>query len=68
MIQRLRLPKLAKLLSITVLLCSFTMLASAQRTVSGKVTDAETRSPMGGVSVIAKGSNKGTATDADGNF
>ena len=68
MIQRLRLPKLAKLLSITVLLCSFTMLASAQRTVSGKVTDAETKSPMGGVSVIAKGSNKGTATDAEGNF
>jgi hypothetical protein len=42
--------------------------AVAQRTVSGKVTDAETRAPLGGVSVIAKGSTNGTATDAEGNF
>src|SRR6516165_2916352 len=38
------------------------------RTVTGKVTDTKDGSPLQGVSVIPKGSTKGTTTTADGSF
>ena len=38
-----------------------------QRTITGKVTDV-TGSPLPGVSVIVKGTSKGTATDAEGSY
>ncbi|MFN5913656.1 MAG: TonB-dependent receptor plug domain-containing protein, partial [Chitinophagaceae bacterium] len=68
MTQRLYLPWLARMSFMAFLLTFLAGSAVAQRTVSGKVTDAETRSPLGGVSVVAKGSTTGTATDAEGNF
>jgi len=68
MTKRLHLPGYARLLSITVLLTFFASFAVAQRTVTGKVTDADTRNPLSGVSVVAKGTTNGTATDAEGNF
>jgi len=68
MTKQLQLPRLSKLLLTTVLLTCLVGFAVAQQTVSGKVTDAETRAPLGGVSVLAKGSTNGTATDAEGNF
>ena len=37
-------------------------------TVTGKVTDADTNSPLAGVSIILKGTNTGTITDAKGTF
>jgi TonB-linked SusC/RagA family outer membrane protein len=37
------------------------------RTITGKVT-TETGAPLAGVSVMVKGTNAGTATDANGNF
>lgn len=44
------------------------LLASAQETrVTGKVTNA-TGEPVGGASVVVKGKNKGTATNAAGEF
>jgi len=36
--------------------------------VTGKVSAAEDGSPLPGVSVVAKGTNKGTQTDAGGNY
>ncbi len=40
----------------------------AARTVTGTVTDAATRDPLPGVSIILKGSARGTTTDAAGKF
>lgn len=37
-------------------------------TLKGQVTDAATRKPLPGVAVRIKGTSRGTATDADGNF
>jgi TonB-linked SusC/RagA family outer membrane protein len=68
MTKKLHLPRYARLLSITVLLTFFASFAVAQRTVTGKVTDADSRNPLSGVSVVAKGTTNGTATDAEGNF
>jgi TonB-dependent starch-binding outer membrane protein SusC len=68
MTQRLQLPGFARLFSITVFLTLLTGFAVAQRTVSGKVTDAETKAPLSGVSVVVNGTTKGAATDAQGVF
>ena len=40
----------------------------AQRTISGRVTDAETGNPLIGATVIALGTTAGAATDESGNF
>jgi len=37
-------------------------------TVTGKVIDADTNDPLAGVSVVEKGTNNGTVTDASGNY
>ena len=58
--------------AICVIAVSFTtMMIFAQSnilTVTGKVTDADTNSPLAGVSVLLKGTNTGTITDANGTF
>lgn len=48
----------------------FSMAAWAQqeRRVTGKVISAEDGNALPGVSVVVKGTNKGTQTDADGNY
>ena len=38
------------------------------RNVSGTVTDADTHAPMAGVTVVVKGSNRGTTTDQKGRY
>ncbi|MBC7776002.1 MAG: SusC/RagA family TonB-linked outer membrane protein, partial [Phycisphaerae bacterium] len=53
------------LLVALLLLCNFAM---AQRTVKGKVTDAENGDGLIGASVSVVGTTRGTATDIDGNF
>src|ERR1700753_1066825 len=40
----------------------------SQNTVTGKVTDSKDGTPLQGVTVIAKGSNKVEQTKADGSF
>lgn len=40
----------------------------AERRVGGKVTDAATQEVLPGVSVLVKGTQQGTVTDADGNY
>ena len=49
-----------------LLLCS--KLIFAQSAVTGKITDAKTGSPISGVSVKVKSSNRGTTTDNQGLF
>jgi len=56
-----------KLLSIFALLLSV-QFAFAQRTVTGTVTDAETKEPLIGANVLIPGESTGTITDFDGNF
>ena len=57
--------KLLLLLLFFVSASSFTL---AQRTVTGKVTDARDGSPIAGVSVNVRGTNDGTTTGTDGEF
>jgi TonB-dependent starch-binding outer membrane protein SusC len=47
--------------------CSLSMIAQDRR-ITGKVVSAGDSSPLPGVSVQVKGTSKGTATDATGNF
>ena len=37
-------------------------------TMTGKVTSAEEKSPLPGVNILIKGTNRGTTTDANGQF
>lgn len=54
---------------LTVLLIFTAAVVSAQsRTVSGKVTSAEDRSAMPGVSIAEKGTSNGVISDAEGNY
>ncbi|MBC9797174.1 SusC/RagA family TonB-linked outer membrane protein [Sinomicrobium weinanense] len=57
-----------KLKLLTLLLLNFGLISlSAQRTVSGTVTD-DSGQPLPGVNVIVQGTSKGVVTDFDGNF
>lgn len=48
------------------LLCSMTLMA--QRTITGRMTDASTSEPLIGANVVVKGTTTGTVTDFDGAF
>ena len=53
---------------LLALFMTFTVVVNAQqKTVQGTVTD-ETEAPLPGVTVVVKGTNQGTITDADGNY
>ncbi len=47
---------------------SFVFAVSAQRTITGKVTDGETGETVPGANILEKGTSNGTTTDFDGNF
>lgn len=49
-------------------LLAIPILLSAQRTISGTVTDVETAEPLIGVNILAVGTTTGTVTDFDGNY
>lgn len=53
---------------MTVFLLLGCVAVYAQRSVSGKVTDAGDGSGIPGVNILEKGTTNGTATDFDGNF
>ncbi len=59
---------LAGLVTPLLILLSFTTTFAQTKIISGKVTDSKDGSPLAGVSVIPKGSVKGTTTGADGVF
>jgi TonB-linked SusC/RagA family outer membrane protein len=52
------------LFSIFLLLCGVT--ANAQHVVSGRITDAQTKEPMAGVTVVVTGTTVGVMTDGSG--
>ncbi|WP_439557824.1 carboxypeptidase-like regulatory domain-containing protein, partial [Dyadobacter sp.] len=43
-------------------------LLAQNRVITGKVSDANTREALPGVSVLVKGTQTGTASDTEGNF
>jgi iron complex outermembrane recepter protein len=57
-----------KFLLFCSLLLSTVFLFAQTKTITGKITDAATKEPMVGATVVVKGTTTGTATDADGNF
>lgn len=50
------------------MLVAFSISATAQKTVSGKVTSSEDGSTLIGVSVVVKGTGNGTVTDVEGEY
>ncbi|MCM4167228.1 TonB-dependent receptor P3 [Arenibacter antarcticus] len=46
----------------------FSLSATAQRSISGQVLEKDTNIPLIGVTIIVKGTNKGTTSDFDGNY
>lgn len=56
-----------KLLALFAMLLSV-QLAFAQRTVTGKVADAESNEALVGATVIVTGTTTGTSTDSNGSF
>jgi iron complex outermembrane receptor protein len=60
---------LTRLGAFLLMLMVFFQTGFAQsRTISGKVTDSKDGSPVPNASVLVKGTNQGTTTDASGNF
>ncbi len=55
------------LLILTALVC-LSFIAHAQKTLTGKITDKTSGSPLTGASVKVKGSKHGTSTNAEGLF
>jgi TonB-dependent SusC/RagA subfamily outer membrane receptor len=56
-----------KLLCLLLMMSPFLVMAQ-ERTVSGKVTDAETGDGLPGVNVLIKGTTVGTSTDSNGSY
>ena len=56
-----------RLLTIFLLILPLTVM-SQQITIKGMVIDEETKQPLPAVSVLIKGTTKGTSTDFDGNY
>jgi hypothetical protein len=54
--------------TLLVILLALHPLLAQERTISGRLTSSEDGSPLPGVSITIKGTNVGTATDADGYY
>ena len=55
-------------ITLTIVLTLFTTLAMAQNVVTGKVTESKNNTPLGGITVSAKGTKVSTQTASDGTF
>lgn len=55
-------------LYVSMLLFMLTQVASAQRTISGKIVNSADQTPISGASIRIKGTRSGTMTGADGSF
>lgn len=51
-----------------LVLCSLSGIAQAQTTVSGRVVEQANSQPLAGVTVVIKGTGRGTSTDAEGRY
>ncbi|NJL76630.1 MAG: hypothetical protein HC892_18040 [Saprospiraceae bacterium] len=65
---KLRFNVLFKCSATLVFLLAFVGFSYAQRTISGKVTDAATSEPLIGANILVVGTSSGTVTDFDGNY
>ena len=54
--------------AICLFLSIFTLTSFGQQSVTGKITSSEDNQGIPGVSVAVKGTNKGTTSDANGNY
>jgi len=57
-----------KLLLFLVAFLTFLTGYAQQKTITGEVTDAETGEPLPGVTIVVKGTTRGTITNVDGQF
>jgi TonB-dependent starch-binding outer membrane protein SusC len=57
-----------KILTTLLLFVGFTTVMWAQRTITGKISDAATGETLPSVSIVLDGTTKGTISDVDGNF
>src|SRR5690242_7992791 len=55
-------------LLMVLFLCYCSSLSAQNKVITGKVTDADNGSPLAGASVKLKGTQKGTATNSNGEF
>src|SRR5258706_325162 len=62
------LQKVARYIYFLVTFLLFTFIATAQTTVTGRITDSKDGSGLAGVTVNAKGTKVGTQTNPDGTF
>lgn len=53
---------------ILLFICACVTSTTMAQSVSGTVTDSQTRDPMPGVNVVVKGTTTGTSTDSEGNY
>ncbi len=65
---KLKIDYLTKCLMLLFLVVGMSSFASAQRTVSGTITDADNGDPLIGASVAVVGTSSGTVTDIDGSY
>ncbi len=59
---------LTRLGSLLLLLCMTVVVSTAQKSISGTVTDAESNEALIGANILVKDSSAGTITDIDGNY
>ncbi len=55
-------------LSLSILFFCSTLFSQSYYTISGKVVDVASQTPLQGASVFAQNTTLGTATDVNGNF
>ena len=67
-LQKTKKPYLTRLMMVLTLLSGLSIASYAQVVVSGKVTNQKDNSPVEGISIVIKGTNKGANTDNNGNF
>ncbi len=65
---KLTFDNMTKCLLLLLVAMGMSSLAMAQRTVSGKVTDAESGDPLIGANILVIGTSAGTITDIDGSY
>ena len=60
--------RLAISLLVVLLICPLHKIYAQGRQITGKVTSAENKQPLAGVTVLAKGAKKAVTTDVQGNY
>jgi iron complex outermembrane receptor protein len=60
--------KKLRLLLLVFMVMTVNLAFTQQKTITGKVTDAETGELLTGVTIVVEGTTSGTVTDIDGNF